>query len=524
MSFRTNIAIVLVVIGLFLLSSCSESGSEIDETSVPEDIEESDTRTTPPTDDAEVEGRNPEEGDEEWGRCGDNVVQRDFSEECDESSSRCTACLFNTIPTKTTVNSKKEGDQSSVDVAMTEDGHLALLWVDSDLREDTDTLFLQEFKGTSPLKLRQLIGSDSRSSPKVALSNINSGADDADILVHVAWEGVVPDQQFTIPIYSQSFSSVSYTSKRERAVVYPNCWTAGNYDFTTEPATTSPGSYTYLAWSNLDNCELEGDIFDKNDIFFQQDSLVGTRQLEYPGEQTYPKIFVAENGDVSLFFTSNKDIEGEDPLLGYRAYYEHLNRTSSTRSTTQVKAGYQLIDYDFSVSMDGYGGFVIVDDGYDSKSLFAYQFDNEGKLGSNSTVVNYGRDNRYSSLHRLAVNNAGSFVVIWSPYPLKVNPPENEDIAKSYQLFMRRYDTIGNSLDPEGGILVDSAKYSRYNNIYSNPPSVAIDGSGNVVVAYADVGADGNGAGIVAKYYPAGSSEATDLVGSPLEEVEIINK
>ncbi|HEY7113741.1 MAG TPA: S-layer homology domain-containing protein, partial [Thermoanaerobaculia bacterium] len=141
--------------------------------------------------------------------------------------------------------------------------------------------------------------------------------------------------------------------------------------------------------------------------------------------------------------------------------------------------GYQIPN---GVAMDAAGDFVVVWGGYGplgTSGVFARLFDKGGTPRGDPIQVNSGSGFSPS----VAMDRAGEFVVAW----------EGSDGAGS-GIVARRFDATGT---PAGAQFPVNA----YTTSDQASPSVAMDGSGNFVVAWQSYGQDGDDYGIFARRF-----------------------
>ena len=148
-----------------------------------------------------------------------------------------------------------------------------------------------------------------------------------------------------------------------------------------------------------------------------------------------------------------------------------------------------------SVAMDASGNFVIAwqrGDG-DGEGIYAQRYDSAGNpVGSEfqvNTFTTYDQTNP-----SVAMNESGKFVIAWQR-----GDGDGEGI------YAQRYDSAGNPVGSEFQVNTYTANNQWW-------PSVAMDASGNFVVAWINEGQDGDGYGIYAQRYDsAGNHVGTEF-------------
>ena len=154
-----------------------------------------------------------------------------------------------------------------------------------------------------------------------------------------------------------------------------------------------------------------------------------------------------------------------------------------------------------SVAMNSTGDFVVVWDsnGQDSDGwgIYAQRYDSNGDpLGVEFRVNSYQIDDqRYPAV---VMNSNGDFVIAWMSL--------GQNGGFSYQIYAKRYNSTGGELTPpasskRGG---ESGNEFRVNNVTTNShwnPCVAMDSQGNFVIVYQPFGQDGDQRCIYAQLY-----------------------
>ncbi|GAB4335361.1 MAG: hypothetical protein Kow0037_15200 [Calditrichia bacterium] len=146
-----------------------------------------------------------------------------------------------------------------------------------------------------------------------------------------------------------------------------------------------------------------------------------------------------------------------------------------------------------SVAMDGSGNFVVVwnSNGQDGSGygIYAQRYGADGSpLGGEFRVNTYTTDSQSSP--SVAMDGSGNFVVVWQSY---------EQDGSGYGIYAQRYAADGSPLGGE-------FRVNTYTNDYQQFPSVAMDAAGNFVVEWESNGQDGSGYGIYAQRYGADGS------------------
>ena len=147
-----------------------------------------------------------------------------------------------------------------------------------------------------------------------------------------------------------------------------------------------------------------------------------------------------------------------------------------------------------AVAADGSGNFIVVwqspQDGW-GNGVFGQRFDWAGVAAGGEFRVNSFTTSQQRH-PAVAADGAGNFVVVWESY--------FQD-ATDYGVFGQRFDDAGNPVGSE-------FRVNSYTTSHQNSPAVAMDGSGNFVVAWQSYLQDGAGYGAFAQRF--------DSAGSPV--------
>uniref|UniRef100_UPI0035B2446B cadherin domain-containing protein n=1 Tax=Zoogloea sp. TaxID=49181 RepID=UPI0035B2446B len=141
------------------------------------------------------------------------------------------------------------------------------------------------------------------------------------------------------------------------------------------------------------------------------------------------------------------------------------------------------------VAMDASGNFVVVweSNGQDGSSygIYAQRYNSSGVAQGSEFRVH--STTTYDQMEAaVAMDASGNFVVAWQSW--------SQDLANSNGIYAQRYNSSG--VAQGGEFLVNT-----YITDSQTEPSVAMDGSGNFVIAWQSFGQDGNNEGIYAKRY-----------------------
>jgi hypothetical protein len=188
-------------------------------------------------------------------------------------------------------------------------------------------------------------------------------------------------------------------------------------------------------------------------------------------EQRSPSLAVDSSG--------NFVITWEDERNGWYSsnIYAQRYNPSGTPSGFNFKAGDDTLfadQRDPAIAMDGYGNFVIAWRDYrqwwtDFSDIYAQKFDTTGiPLGSNFKV-NDDTGSNYQHYPAIGMDGSGNFVITWVDYR-----------SIHGDIYAQRYDFLNNSLDSNFKVNDDAGI------AYQLSPAIAIDRSGNFVIAWHD--------------------------------------
>jgi len=230
--------------------------------------------------------------------------------------------------------------------------------------------------------------------------------------------------------------------------------------------------------------------FDANGAPIGDDFQVNT---DTTGDQRNADVAVASDG---TFVVVWHDVQ-------YGTYYTIRARKYDSNGTPvgldfQVNTFGTAYNYHPKVAAVAGGGFVVVWDGdgpLDPSEIFARRYDAAGSpIGGefrvNSNVLPW---DAYPSI---ASEASGAFVVSWQAA---------DDATFDYDIFARRFDAAGNPVAAQ-------FRVNTYTTGYQYASSIGSDRLGNFIVAWHEVGPDGNGFGVQARRYDSnGNALGTDF-------------
>ncbi len=157
-----------------------------------------------------------------------------------------------------------------------------------------------------------------------------------------------------------------------------------------------------------------------------------------------------------------------------------------------------------AVAMDSTGDFVVTWQGQDESGspnyeIYAQQYNASGAAqGSEFEVNTYTTVGQQNPA--VAMDSQGDFVVTWAGYNLGGK-------SKNYEIFAQQYSRSGVALGDEFEVNDNTA-------VNESGPSVAMDSTGDFVVAWSSYGEDGGGDGVYANRYnpPVVTTTASGLL------------
>lgn len=316
-------------------------------------------------------------------------------------------------------------------------------------------------------------------------------------------------------------------------------------------AVDADGDYV-IAWSSLGQ---DGDL---NGVYAQRYNFDGTPQGGEFQVNTYttsrqfqPAVAMEQNGDFVIAWTSF----GQDGS-GYGIYAQRYNAAGTPLGTEFHVSSYTTsLQHEPSIAMDQDGDFVIAWSSYfqdgSKEGIYAQRYDSAGApQGIEFHVSSHTEEKQYQS--SVAMDQDGDFVVTWTSilqdgsmrgvYAQRYNaaglPQGTEFQVNTYTTNTQHQPSI--AMDQSGDFVIawstgdqDGSTYGiyaqRYNslgvalgtefqvNTYTtnlqNEPSVAMDQDGDFVIAWTSLQQDGSDFGIFAQRFKAdGTPQATEFL------------
>jgi hypothetical protein len=207
------------------------------------------------------------------------------------------------------------------------------------------------------------------------------------------------------------------------------------------------------------------------------------------GAQRDPAVVADTNGNFVVVWASDLQDGSSWGVFGQRYASSGAPQGPEFR-VNSFTTGLQVYP---AVAATASGEFVVVWQSYGQDDLQSFDVFGQRYAAAGAPVGPEFRVNTYSTANQqrpsVAVDPAGGFVVAWDGFTG----------AGGYDVFGRRYAASGSPLGPEW--LVNS-----YVSGDQARPSIARDGSGNIVVVWSSDGEDGSGSGVFGQRYAADGS------------------
>ncbi len=243
--------------------------------------------------------------------------------------------------------------------------------------------------------------------------------------------------------------------------------TTGGYTPQIFPSIAMDGSGNFVVvWGDYRN--------DNDDIYCQRYNSSGTAQGEnFKVNDNAGTVNTYYSPSIAMDGSGNFVIVWEDYRNGNYDIYSQRYNSSGVAQGVNTKANDDTGtagQYSPSIAMDGSGNFVIVwDDNRDDNSNIYYQRFNSSGVGLGvNTKVNDNEGTAYQGNPSISMDGSGNYVIVWT------DGRENSDI------FYQRYNSNGVT---QG---VNTKVSDDFGTSEQDYPSIAMDGSGNFVIAWQD--------------------------------------
>jgi hypothetical protein len=294
----------------------------------------------------------------------------------------------------------------------------------------------------------------------------------------VVWQSVLQDGG-TDGIYGQRYDSTGAPLGVEFRV---NETTAGNQQ-TPTVAMDNDGDFV-VAWNSIDQGGINGEIWARRFTNAGVPAPEGEFHVNMAtiGGQNTPAAAMDGAGNFVITWIS--------PSSSYEIFARRYNASGTALADEfQVNTDSVGNQLNQAVAMDTDGDFVITwqssqGDG-NNTGVFARRFDQTG-MGFPQFLVNQTTTNA-QRVPAVAVDNAGNFVIAWE---------SNLQDGSLYGVYARRYSAAGTALADEFRVNSSTTEQQR-------APAVAMDDSGDFVIAWQSRLQDGSLYGVYAQVYDA---------------------
>ena len=197
------------------------------------------------------------------------------------------------------------------------------------------------------------------------------------------------------------------------------------------------------------------------------------------GFQVRPAVAAGSSGGFVVVWSRNSFAGSSYDVFGQR-FNSAGSKLGSEFQVNSHTAGSQYLP---QVAADGSGKFVVVwqsaDQDGSSWGVFGQRYNSAGSpVGSEFQVNTYTTS--YQNYPAVAANTSGNFIVVWH---------SRDQAGSGLAVFGQRYSAAGDPIGSEFQVNADTVGSQFF-------PSVALDGSGNIVVIWANYYGDGSDQGV----------------------------
>jgi hypothetical protein len=294
----------------------------------------------------------------------------------------------------------------------------------------------------------------------------------------VVWQSASQDGSLT-GIFGQRYAASGTPLGPEFRV---NTYTTSN-QFSSSSASDASGNFVAV-WTSLQdgsNFSIHGQRYTSAGTPAGPEFRVNTYT---PGSQFIPAVTAATGGDFVVAWMSP---DGSDYGIFAQRYSSAGAPVGPEFRVSTFTIAYQATP---TLAADPTGGFVVVwaSDGQDGSSygIFGQRYDAAGApLGGEFRVNTYTTGTQ--SGPEMGADGAGNFVVVWQ---------SSSQDGPGTGIFGQRYASSGAPMGAE-------FRVNTYTTSDQTRPVVALDSSGNFVVAWQSAGQDGSANGVFAQRYDA---------------------
>ncbi|MFZ5515210.1 MAG: T9SS type A sorting domain-containing protein [Candidatus Zhuqueibacterota bacterium] len=368
--------------------------------------------------------------------------------------------------------------QGAPSIAIDGSGNFVIAWQDG--RNGHYDIYAQRYnssgsaQGTN-FKVNDDTGSSSQYNPSIAMDGSGNFV--------IAWEDY---RNGDWDIYAQRYNS-SGSAQGTNFQVNDDTGSSGQYN--PSIAIDESGNFV-IVWEDYCNCT--------TDIYARRYNSSGSAQGT--NFQVNDDIGSSDqwNPSIAMDGSGNFVIVWED-YCNCTTYARRYNNSGSAQGTN-----FQVNDdtgssgqYNPSIAMDGSGKFVIAwsDTRNGEWDIYAQRYDSSGSAQGTNFKVNDDTGSSYQGAPSIAIDGSGNFVIAW------------EDDRNGYytDIYAQRYNSSGSAQGTNFKVNDDTG------SSYQGAPSIAIDGSGNFVIAWKDY-RNGYYPDIYAqRYNSSGSAQGTNF-------------
>jgi hypothetical protein len=379
------------------------------------------------------------------------------------------------------VNTYTTSSQTDPAAALDADGDLIVTWQSFGQDGDQYGIFAQAYDGAGSAQGTEFqVNSYTTASQGKAVTAIDG---DGDFMITWSSDGQDGDSG---GIFAQRYSSSASAQGSEFRV---NTYTTNAQD---RPAVAMDANGDFvIAWQSY------GQDGSAEGLFVQRyNSLAAALGSEFQANifttdgQARPAVATTAEGDFVVAWQSYGQ-DGDHDGIFTRQFLEPLD--SQVNTYIGDKQGRPAVaahvDGGFAVAWSSYG-----QDG-DKYGIFAQRFDSFGSAqGAEFQVNTYTTGNQ--TVPSVAIDADGGFVISWQS-----TAQDGDDSG----IFAQRYDSLGSAQGAEFQVNTYTSNNQRY-------PAVAMDASGNFVIAWHSYGQDNASNGIFAqRYSSAGSAQGGEF-------------
>ncbi|MEM6784506.1 MAG: hypothetical protein AAF624_12320, partial [Bacteroidota bacterium] len=387
------------------------------------------------------------------------------------------------------VNTFTTGGQGSPAVASDADGDVVVVWTSDGQEGSGANLYAQRYDaGGNTVGAEFRVNSFTTSDPGSAAVAMDANGDFV-----VVWDAESETGEDAGGVFAQRFNADGSTPTVNGAQFRVNTFTTGNQEGPSV-AMDDAGNFV-VAWSSYGQDGEYGGIYaqryDASGNTVGGEFLVNTTTTN---GQLGPAVAMDADGD---FVVAWESYGQDDPDVTYYSgvYARRYNSAGTAQGgeflVNTFTANNQI---DPAVGMDADGDFVIAWEslGQDDPSvaynsgIYARRYNNAGAAQGAEFLVNTFTTNSQSS-PAVGMDADGDFVVVWQSFA------QDGDY---YGVFAQRYASAGAAVGPEFQVNTETSASQ-------DEPSVAMDDSGDFVVAWQSEGQDGSGRGVYAQRYDA---------------------